>query len=270
MRWFPQLANRSPEPLTMLPTIRTLIADVDTEARGRLRALLASEIGVSVVAECAGSSQTIAAVEAHKPDLVFLDLHPAEATAFQLLSQIPRENRPILVFTSAHDRYVMQAFEARALDYLLKPVQAHRLHAALERARVELIKAQDRDLTNRLLELLAVTRSESQGDRRLVVKSGGRVIFLNLHEIDWIKAAGNYVQVNVQGHCYLLREGISRVAERLDPNQFVRIHRSIIVNLEKIKELHPCNRGEYMVILRDGKELSCSRGYRSRLQQLIS
>jgi two-component system, LytTR family, response regulator len=270
MNRFPELANRSPELWTMLPTIRTLIADMDSEARARLRVLLACEAGVNVVAECVTGSQIIAAVETHKPDLLFLDLDLSDFSAFQLLNQIPCETRPILIFTSTHDRYVLQAFEARALDYLLKPLQADRLHVAIERTRAELIEIQHRQLTNRLLGLLALTRSESPSDRRLVVKSGGRVIFLNMREIDWIKAAGNYVRVNVQGDSYLLREGIGRVAERLDPKQFVRIHRSIIVNLEKIKELHPCNRGEYMVILRDGKELSCSRGYRSRLQQLIS
>jgi len=254
----------------MLPTIRTLIADTDSEARARLRVLLASEAGVNVVAECATGSQIIAAVETHKPDLLFLDLYLPDFPALQLLTQIPCDTRPILIFTSTHDRYVLQAFEARALDYLMKPLQADRLHLAIERTRAELIQAQDRQLTNRLLSLLAVTRSESSSDQRLVVKSGGRVIFLNIHEIDWIKAAGNYVRVNLQKDSYLLREGIGQLAERLDPTKFVRIHRSIIVNLEKIKELHPCNRGEYMVILRNGKELSCSRGYRSRLQQLIS
>jgi two-component system, LytTR family, response regulator len=270
MRLFPQLANRSPEPLMMLPTIRTLIADADSEARARLRALLASEAGVNVVAECASGSQTIAALEIYKPDLLFLDLHLSDSAAFQLLNEIPREIRPIMIFTCTHDRYVLQAFQARALDYLLKPLEADCVHIAIERTRGELIQAQDRQLTNRLLDLLAVTRSASPGDQRLVAKSGGRVVFLNMHEIDWIKAAGNYVKVNVRGDSYLLREGIGRVAQRLDPKLFVRIHRSIIVNLERIKELHPCNRGEYMVILRDGKELSCSRGYRSRLQQLIS
>jgi two-component system LytT family response regulator len=176
---------------------------------------------------------------------------------------------PIVIFTTAYDQYAVRAFEAHALDYLLKPFDQDRLHSAIERARAELLKSTDRDLTNRLLDLLAQSRTESKGDRRLIIKAGGRVVFLDTDDIDWVEAAANYVKLHVGKDSYVLREGIGRISERLDPIQFVRIHRSAIANVRKIKELQPCNSGEYIVVLKDGKELSCSRGYRSGLQQLI-
>jgi two-component system LytT family response regulator len=136
--------------------------------------------------------------------------------------------------------------------------------------RTELLKAHDRKLTHRILDLLTEAKTGSQTERRLVIKTGGRVVFVDTNEIAWVEAAGNYVEVNTSSGRYLLREGIGSLSKRLDPNEFVRIHRSIIVNVRKIKELQPCNRGEYVVVLRDGKQLSCSRGYRAKLQELIA
>jgi two-component system LytT family response regulator len=158
----------------------------------------------------------------------------------------------------------------KPLDYLLKPLDQKRVDAAIERIRAEILKAHDHVLARKLLEFLAEAKSESPMDRRLVVRSEGRVVFLRMDEIDWIDAAANYVRVTASGRCDVMREGISHIADRLDPNQFLSIHRSIIVTTRKIKELQPCNRGEYMVILTNGKELSCSRGYRDRLRQLIA
>ena len=176
----------------------------------------------------------------------------------------------MVIFTTAYDRHAVRAFEAHALDYLLKPFDQERLHQAVNRARAELLKAHDREATERVLKYLSESATQgARASRRFVVKAGGRVVFLSFDEIDWVEAAANYVKVNVGKQSYLLREGIGRVAERLDPAQFIRIHRSVIVNLEKIKELQPVNSGEYIVILKDGKELSCSRGYRAGLQQFI-
>jgi two-component system LytT family response regulator len=186
------------------------------------------------------------------------------------LSRIVREDTPIVIFTSINHQHAMQAFEARALDFLLKPIDQRRLHAAIERTRAELLKAHDHKLTHRILDLLAEAKTGPQTERRLIIKTGGRVVFVDTNEISWVEAAGNYVEVNASSGRYLLREGIGSLSERLDQNQFVRIHRSIIVNVRKIKELQPCNRGEYVVVLRDGKQLSCSRGYRTKLQELIA
>jgi len=254
----------------MISDIRTVIADDQEPARSHLRRMLESEAGVQVLAECADGSETASAVRTHKPDLLLLDTHVVGSDGLRVLSALPPAERPLVIFTSAHDGYAARAFEAQALDYLLKPLDQERLHTAIERTRAEITKAHDRHLTRRLLDFLAETRTESPMDRRLVVKSQGRVVFLKMDEIDWIEAAANYVRLQAGPQSYLMREGISHIAARLDPSQFLRIHRSIIVNVQRIKELQPCNRGEYMVILTNGKELSCSRSYRPRLQQLIA
>jgi two-component system LytT family response regulator len=273
MGWSPQIENRLREIRMMIPEIRAIVADDEPPVRDRLRSLLAAETGVEVVAECSDSLETVAAVKKHKPDLLLFDIEMHDADGFQVLNGISRVDMPIVIFTSGSDRYAARAFEARALDFLLKPFDHQRLHSAIERTRTELLKAHDRHLTHRILDLLAEARTSgagSQTDRRLAIKTAGRLVLVDMDEIEWVEAAGNYVELKTGSGCYLLREGIGRVSERLDPGQFVRIHRSIIVNVRKIKELQPCNRGEYMVVLRDGKQLSCSRGYRAKLQELIA
>ncbi|MGA7909051.1 MAG: LytTR family DNA-binding domain-containing protein, partial [Candidatus Sulfotelmatobacter sp.] len=209
------------------------------------------------------------AVQQHKPDLLLLDIRMPDADGFQVLSQIPRDQMPIVVFTTAYDQYAIRAFEAHALDYVLKPFDAERLHHAIERVRGEIQKSKDHSATYRMLDRGGTTLTAPSIDRRLVIKTGGRVVFLDLDEVDWIEAAANYVKVNVGKDSYLLREAISRISEKLDPGRFVRIHRSTIVNICKIKELQPCDSGEYIAILKNGKGLSCSRTYRTQLQQLI-
>jgi two-component system, LytTR family, response regulator len=251
------------------PEIRTIIADDEPLARKKLRILLASERDVQIVAECRDARRTIAALTELKPDLLLLDIQMPDADGFQVLRSIPPEQMPIVIFTTAYDQYAIRAFEAHASDYLLKPFDQDRLHRAIERVRTELLKTANRDLARHILDWLAHPETTPPADRRLVVKAGGRVVFLDLDEIDWVDAAANYVQLHAGRELYLVRERISRMSERLDPGQFVRIHRSAIVNVRKIKELQPCNSGEYMVVLKNGKELSCSRSYRSGLQQFF-
>lgn len=254
----------------MIPQIRVVIADDEPLAREQLRDLLAEEAAVDIVAECGNAIQTVAAVKTHTPDLLLLDIEMQNTNGCQVLNCISPDNMPVVIFTSSDAQYAIKAFEARALKYLLKPLNHLRLHNAIERARGELMKTHDRYLTHRILDLLSEARTGSKTERRLVIKTGGRVVFVEMHEIDWVEAAGNYVELKTSSGCYLLREGIGHLSARLDPEQFVRIHRSIIVNVRKIKELQTCNRGEYIVVLRDGKQLSCSRGFRARLQHLIA
>jgi two-component system LytT family response regulator len=270
MGWSPQIETRLREIRMMIPEIRAVIADNDKLARHQLRLLLAEETGVDIVAECSDALQLLAAVKAHKPDLLLLDIEMRDADGFEVLNSISQEDMPIVILTSTGDQHAIRAFEARALDYLLKPFSRVRLHASIERVRSELMKTHDRHLTYRILDLLAEARSGPRADRRLLVKTAGRVVLVDMDEIDWIEAAGNYVELKTSGGSYVLREGVGHLSERLDPEQFVRIHRSIIVNVRRIKELLPCNRGEYMVVLKDGKQLSCSRSYRARLQQAIA
>lgn len=270
MGWTPQIESRLREIRLVIPEIRVIVADDEASVRHRLRNLLAAEAGVEIVAECSDALQTIAAVRTHNPDLLLLDIEMQDADGFQVLNSIAGDHLPIVIFTSAHDQHAVRAFEAHALDYLLKPLDQHRLHTAIERARTELLKTHDHQLTHRILDLLAEGRTGSQTDRRLVIKTAGRVVLVDMDEIDWVEAAGNYVQLKTSGGCYLVRDGIARFSEKLDPSQFARIHRSVIVNVRKIKELQPCNRGEYIVVLKDGKQLSCSRSYRVKLQQFIA
>jgi len=258
----------------IIPAVRTIIADDEHLARKKLRLLLGSEPGVQVIAECQDGQQTIDAVKAHKPDLLLIDIRMPDLDGFQVLGRVAPDEMPVVVFTTAYDQFAIRAFEAHALDYLLKPFDGERLHHAIERARAELLKSHNRDLTSRILDLLAKNaepkiKSSRQADDRMVIRAGGKVVFLDVKEIDWIEAAANYVKLNVGKDSYLLREGIGSISERLDPDRFVRIHRSVIVNVRKIKELQPCESGEYIAVLKNGKELSCSRGYRTQLQRLI-
>ena len=250
--------------------IRTIIADEEPATRERLRILLGSESGLEVIEECQSGAETLAAVRSLKPDLLLLGIQMPDCDGFEVLRGIFPEDMPIVILTSPHDRHAMRAFEARAFDFLVRPFDEHRLHAAIERVRMERLHLRDRSLTHRLLHLLAEAQRQPVSDLRLAVKVEGRVLLLELDQIDWIEADGNYVRIKAGAESYSLREGISRIYRRLDPKRFVRIHRSIIVNVRRIRELQPCNSGEYMVVLKDGKELSCSRGYRAGLRQLFA
>jgi two-component system, LytTR family, response regulator len=265
----PVAASSNPSP----GVVRTVIADDERLAREKLRILLASEPSIKIVAECHDGEQTVSAVRQHRADLLLLDIQMPGMDGFEVLNEFSPEEMPVVIFTSAYDQYAIRAFEAHALDYLLKPFDRERLHHAIERARLELVKSQDREITHRILDLLSRVKSEMQpapsSDDRLVIRAKGRVVFLSLDEIDWIEASANYVRLNVGKESHLFRETISRICERLDPNHFVRIHRSTVVNARKIKELIPVNSGEYILVLKNGKELSCSRGYRNALQNII-
>jgi two-component system LytT family response regulator len=263
----------SPQNQPLDTIVRTVIADDERLARQKLLILLQSEPLVKVVAECQDGRQTVSAIRSLRPDMLLLDIQMPDLDGFQVLSEIPVEEMPVVIFTSAYDQYAIRAFEAHALDYLLKPFDQERLHHAVERAQSELRKSRDREITHRILNLLSQVRSVAlptpEADSRLVIKANGRVVFLDLDNIEWVEAAANYVRLNVGKESYLFRETISRISERLDTNHFVRIHRSTIVNVRKIKELIPVNSGEYVVVLKSGRELSCSRGYRAALQGIV-
>jgi two-component system LytT family response regulator len=253
----------------VVPTMRTVIADDECLSRKKLLILLSSEEGINVAAECLDGKQAVEAVRLHKPDLLFLDIEMPDLNGFEVLEQISKEHLPVIIFTTAYDHYAIRAFEAHALDYLLKPFNQVRLHHSLERARAELLKSHEQNVQARLLDMLNTTRPEPKPLRRLVIKTAGRVVFLELNEIDWIEAAANYVRIHAGKDAYLLREGIGTMSAKLDSGRFVRIHRSFIVNINRIRELQPCENGDFIAVLRNGKELSCSRGCRSEVQRLI-
>lgn len=249
--------------------IRTLIADDEPLARERIATLLRAEEDIEVVGECADGPRAAAAIQQLAPDLVFLDIQMPGADGFDVIQTVGADRMPNVVFVTAYDKYALKAFDVHALDYLLKPFDRTRFQKALSRARDHIERQQTGDLGRRLLALVQDLKSDTQRIDRLVVKSGGRVFFLRTDEIDWIEAAGNYVRLHLSSESHLFRETMNALEARLDPQRFVRIHRSRIVNIERIQELQPWFNGEYAVILRNGTKLTLSRGYREKLQERL-
>jgi two-component system, LytTR family, response regulator len=249
--------------------IRALIADDEPLARERISRLLSSEADVQVVSQCRDGLETVTSIKQSRPDLAFLDIEMPEIDGLGILREIPSDATPVIIFTTAYDHYAIQAFEAHALDYLLKPFDEERFRRALQRARTHIENLRSKDLATRLLAALEESRPATTESDRLVIKSGGKVVFLKLDEIDWVEAAANYVHIHAGNEGYYMRETMNSFESRLDATRFIRIHRSTIVNLSKIKELQPCNNGEFIVVLRNGKELSLSRGFRDRIQNFL-
>jgi two-component system LytT family response regulator len=240
---------------------KTLIVDDEPLARERLRTLLARDPDIHIVGECGGGRSAIAAVAKHNPDLMFLDVQMPEIDGFAVIEAIGPGAVPAVVFVTAHDQYAVKAFEVHALDYLLKPFDSERFKNALRRAKRQL----EGGLSDRLAALLRTTQPQ-----RFVIKNAGRITFLKVDEIDWIEAEGNYVRLHTGSESHLLRETMNGIEARLDARQFMRIHRSRIVNIDSIKELKPWFRGEYVVVLRGGEKLTLTRSYRDRLEQLVT
>lgn len=249
--------------------IRALIVDDEPLARQRLRALLENEPDLELIGECADGQEAVAAIREHEPDLLFLDVQMPKLDGFRVLEAIGPEQMPVTIFVTAYDRYALQAFEVHALDYLLKPFDRKRFQKAVRRARAQLQSEQSHTVDPRLLALAEGVKATRKPQERLVIKAGGRVFFLKIDEIDWVEAAGNYARVHCGGEAHLLRETMSGLEDRLDPNKFLRIHRSTIVNIERIQELQPWFHGDYVVILRDGTQLTLSRSYRQKLQEFF-
>ena len=249
--------------------VRVLVADDEPLARDRLKTLIAREDWLDLVAECRDGAETIASIARLQPDLVFLDVQMPGATGFEVIDAIGPSKMPLVVFVTAFDQYALRAFEVHALDYLLKPFDRERFEQALTRARQQLDRRGNGDLERRLLELVQDLKPAAHRLERFVIKSGGRVFFVRADEIDWIEAAGNYVKLHVGEETHLFRETMNALEAQLDADTFFRIHRSHIVNIERIKELQPWFNGEYVVFLRSGTRLTLSRGYREKLQERI-
>ena len=249
--------------------IRTLVVDDEPMGRERVLSLLQQEEDVEVIGECSDGTQAIAAIQQHAPDLVFLDVNMPGANGFGVIDAVGADRMPNVIFVTAYDEYALKAFEYHALDYLLKPFNRDRFQETLKHARASLERRRAGDLGRRLLALVNDIKPDAPRLERLVVKSGGRVFFLRTDEIDWIEAAGNYVRLHLGDESHLFRETMNRMEARLDTRRFARIHRSRIVNTERIKELQPWFNGEYVVILRNGTRLTLSRGYRDRLQDQL-
>lgn len=249
--------------------MKILIVDDEPLARERVRRHLRDEPGVEIVGEAGNGREAVAAIEEKKPDLVFLDVQMPEMNGFDVLKTLSEIKIPAIVFTTAYDKYAIQAFEFHALDYLLKPFTRERFKRAVRHAREQLENTrQNGSMDERLVSLLENLKAKKYLER-IVVKSSGRVFFIKTDEIDWIEAAGNYLKLHVGRDAHLIRETMQSIEAKLDPEKFFRIHRSTLVQIDRIKELHPLFGGDYAVILRNGVELNLSRNYRDRLPELF-
>lgn len=255
-------------PRTPVMPIRAVIVDDEPLARKRIHDLLCEDRDVEVVAECGSGAAAMDVLEHQKPDLLFLDVQMPEVDGFELL-EAAEGSVPAVIFVTAYDKYALRAFDAQAVDYLLKPFNESRFQQALQRAKEKIGKGSGGQMNADLMSLLKDVQAGRKSTDRLVIKSGGRVLFLKAAEIDYVEAAGNYLNLYVGKDTHLIRETMQSLEARLDPAHFLRIHRSTIVNLERIKELQPWFGGEYVVVLRDGRKLTLSRTYRARVQQLL-
>jgi two-component system LytT family response regulator len=253
----------------MIPKIRTLVADDEPIARARVVSLLRGEADIELVCECATGQEAKTAIEQGDLDLLFLDIQMPEVTGMDLAQTIRANGMPAVVFVTAYDEYALRAFEVHALDYLLKPFSSDRFRAALGHAREHLAKR--RTTAADPPGSAAATREPQPNGRRnrLMVKSGGRIHFIRTGDIDWCEAAGNYVRMHVAHQEYLVRDTMSHLESQLDGQQFMRIHRSTIVNVDRIQEMQSSFNGEYVVLLRNGTRLTLSRGYRDAIQNRL-
>jgi two-component system LytT family response regulator len=262
--------------------IRTLIVDDEPAAREGIRVLLREDPEIEIVGECPDGDSAARAIRDDPPDLVLLDVQMPGRDGFELLREIGPERLPAVVFVTAYDQYALRAFEVHAVDYLLKPFDDERFRQAVSRAKQQIRQGRIGDLRERLLALLhAAPGATVPGQpappaagtggylRRLAIRSAGRVTILGVKDIDWIEAEGDYVRVHVGKVWHLLRETMKRLEAQVDPERFVRIHRSTIVNVERIRELQPYSRGEYVVLLHDGTSLKLSRRYKDHLESVL-
>jgi two-component system LytT family response regulator len=249
-------------------TIRALVVDDEPLAREGVLLHLAGEPDVEVVGECGDGESAVAAIRELAPDLVFLDVQLPGLDGFEVLDRVA-DPLPAVVFVTAYDRHALAAFERHALDYLLKPFDAARFARALERARAELTR-RDREILGReVLAALRELREKPAYLERVAVRTAGRYVFLRLDEVDWIEAAENYVRLHVAGRGFLLRETMSGLEAKLDPDRFLRVHRSAIVRIDCLQALEPLPGGDWAAVLRDGTRIASSRGYRERIEELI-
>ena len=245
--------------------IRAVLADDEPLARERLRTLLATEPDVELVAECGDGVETAEAIALHRPDVLFLDVQMPERDGLRMLDELPPGIAPLVVFVTAYPEYAVRAFDAAAADYLLKPFDRERFGRTMARVRERL--RGEPQLRAELATLLEQLRPQPSG--HIPVRAGQRTELVKIENIDWIESAGNYVTLHVGAQEHLLRETLSELESRLSPRQFVRVHRTAIVNLDRIQSLVPTPHGDHRLILRDGRELTLSRTYRARLEQLL-
>jgi two-component system LytT family response regulator len=248
--------------------MRVMIVDDEPLARERIRTLLAMLPDVEVVGEHGDGISAADAILDVQPDVVFLDVQMPGMTGFEVVSAVGAERMPLVVFVTAYDEFALRAFEAHAIDYLVKPVGMDRFRAAVERARTQLRGRDRQGLESRLRTLVEAARPAEHMDR-LLVKRGARFVFVRVEDVRWLEAADNYVNVHTSAGAELLRSTLGALEARLDPRRFVRVHRGAIVNIDHLQAMEPWGQGEYLLTLAGGARITSSRTYRARLRQAL-
>jgi two-component system LytT family response regulator len=262
--------------------IRALVVDDESLAREALLVMLDNDPEIEVVAECHNGREAVAAIREQSPDVVFLDIQMPEMDGFQVIEEIGAKRMPMTVFVTAYDKHALRAFEAHALDYLLKPFDHDRFESALQRAKTFVRQQKLSEINESLFAVLKDLKPNSnelpsetdKGDHqetivRVVIKLGGRIYFLKVEDIDWIEGTSNYLSLHSGSQTHLIRETMGNFHAKLDAKKFLRIHRSTIVNIERIKDIQPLFKGEYVITLTSGKRLKSSRGCRRELKPLL-
>ena len=253
-------------------SLRVIVADDEPIGRQRLVRLLQAEPDTEVVAACADGDEAVEAIWEHSPDVVLLDIQMPNLDGFGVVAALGDAHQPAVIFVTAHDQYALRAFEIHAFDYLLKPVDQDRLRDAMGRAVGGGGRAPSPgSTTRRILTLLEElnSRERFRGRDRLVVRTPERAFFLRSETIDWIEAAGKFVHLHVGRGVHALRESMAELEQELDPARFLRISRSVIVNIDRIQEIQPWFQGDYVLILTDGTRLTSTRGYRDNMRRLL-
>jgi two-component system LytT family response regulator len=253
-----------------MPNFKVLIVDDERLSRRRVRRLLSLEPDCEVSGECANGVEAVTALGQSRPDIVFLDVQMPEMDGFDV-ARAMAEAKPLVIFTSAYDEYALRAFEVQAFDYLLKPFDGRRFRESLQRARVrvECDRSGQQDRRNYPAASSEPAQAVRVAPDRIAVRNNGRVVFVKLADIDWIEAADNYVCLHCGRETHVVRETMNELESRLDPSQFLRVHRSSIVNLERVRELQPWFRGDYRVVLRDGTQLTLTKNHREKLESRL-
>lgn len=253
----------------MTTPIRTLIVDDEPLARNHLKSLLAPDEEIEIVGECGSGSEAVDAIRRDEPDLVLLDIQIPELDGFEVIREIGPNAMPFVLFVTAYDEHALRAFEAQALDYLMKPVNRERFNGAVQRAKEIIRGMRGAAMGEPLARLLDSLQPRSAPLDRLALRLDGRILFLRIEQIDWIEAADDYVRLHVGKQILEHRDTLTRLEQRLPADRFLRIHRSTIVNVDRIREMQPWFQGDYVLIMHDGTRLTTGRSYRERLKGLL-
>lgn len=249
--------------------ISVVIVDDEPLARHGLREIIGSENDLAVVAEASDGEEALRSISKHSPDVVFLDIQMPEVDGFDVIRALPKKKIPLIVFVTAYDEFAVKAFASHALDYILKPFDAERIRTALHRVR-EMIKLKtNASYSEKLLEALQTLHSPKKYIERVMVRHAGKISFVPVDEILWIEAASDYIVLHTKKGKHTTREMIGSIELQLDPSRFIRIHRSVIVNIEAVRELQPLHHGEYSMLMTEGTTLTVSRTYKDRISTLI-